>query len=58
MVRKGYPAQRDLVQCARRAHVLTGESPEAAWQREGHSRIPRVSVVTPNLKEGVCKAPT
>ena len=29
--------------CARRAHVLTGESPESAWQWEGYSRTARVS---------------
>ena len=29
--------------CARRAHVLTGESPESARQWEGYSRTARVS---------------
>ena len=28
----------DLFWCARRAHILTGESPETARQREGHSQ--------------------
>ena len=44
-----------LVWCARRAHVLKGESPDPARQWEGDSRTARVSTARWNLKEAVSK---